>query len=313
VSQAWAGTGFGSILIPRVGQEVLVGFLEGDPDDPIIVGRVFNATQQVPYKLPDHKTRSTWKSDSSLGGGGFNEIMFEDLKQNELLWMQAQKNLRKLVKNDETITVGHDRQTYVVNNENETTGVNRVEVTGVNRTEITDKDRTTFVGTNSLKMVRGDELEKTDGNMMILIQKDQDIVIRQMKRERVEKDASLYVVGNRNERVDGTLSLTVDKNHYEKIAKNAALEAGQQIHLKAGSALIIEAADDLTLKGPGGFIRIDSGGVTIRGTMVRINSGGSAGSGSGAKPEAPEEAKEAVVEEPARPAPIDLRSEGIGQ
>ena len=313
VSQGWAGTGYGMIVLPRIGQEVLVGFLEGDPDAPIIVGRVFNATQLVPYKLPDHKTRSTWKSDTSPGGGGFNEIMFEDLKQRELVWMQAQKNLRKLVKNDETITIGHDRQKYVVNDETETTGVNRTEVTGVNRTEITDKDRSTFVGTNSLKMVWGDETEKTDGNMMLLVEKDQDIVIRKMKRERVEKDANLHVIGNRNERVDGNLSLTVDRNHHEKIAKNSALEAGEQIHFKAGSALIIEATNDLTLKGPGGFIRIDSSGVTIRGTLVRINSGGSAGSGAGARPELPEVAQVAVVEEPARPKPIDLQVEGIGQ
>ncbi len=69
VSQGWAGTGYGMMVIPRLGHEVLVGFLNGDPDAPIIVGRVFNATQRVPYKLPDHKTRSTWKSDSSLGSG----------------------------------------------------------------------------------------------------------------------------------------------------------------------------------------------------------------------------------------------------
>jgi type VI secretion system secreted protein VgrG len=313
VSQGWAGTGYGMIVLPRIGQEVLVGFLEGDPDAPLVVGRVFNATQLVPYKLPDNKTRSTWKSDSSPGGNGFNEIMFEDLKHKELVWMQAQKNLRKLVKNDEDITIGHDRDKYVVRHETETTGANRIEVTCVDRIEITDKDRTTFVGQSSLKIVNGNEIEKTDGNMMVLIEKDQDIVIRQMKRERVEQDSNLHVLGNRNERVDGNLSVTVDRNHHEKIAKNSALEAGQQIHFKAGSALIIEATNDLTLKGPGGFIRIDSSGVTIRGTLVRINSGGSAGDGAGASPETPEVAKVAVIDEPARPKPIDLRVEGIGQ
>ena len=313
VSQGWAGTGYGMIVIPRIGQEVLVGFLEGDPDAPMIVGRVFNAAELVPYKLPDHKTRSTWKSNSSPGGGGFNEIMFEDLKHKELVWIQAQKNLRKLVKNDEVMTIGHDREKYVVHNETETVGMNRVEITAVNRVEITDKDRTTFVGQSSLKMVDGNEIEKTDGNLTILIEKDQDIVVRQMKRERVEKDSNLHVLGNRNERVDGNLSVTVDSNHYEKIAKNSALEAGQQIHFKAGSALVIEATNDLTLKGPGGFIRIDSSGITIKGTLVRINSGGSAGSGHGASPEKPEIAREAVIDEPTRPKPIDLRTDGIGQ
>src|SRR6185295_15769042 len=119
----------------------------------------FNATQRVPYKLPDHKTRSTWKSDSLLGSDGFNEIMFEDLKDTELVYVQAQKNLRKLVKNDETITVGHNRQKLVIMNELETTGVNRTEVTGVNRTEITGANRMTMIGGNREKLISGNEIE----------------------------------------------------------------------------------------------------------------------------------------------------------
>src|SRR5262249_25665039 len=119
VSQGWAGTGFGLINLPRVGQEVLVGFLEGDPDQPIIVGRVFNKANPVPYRLPQHKTRSTWKSRSSPGGNGFNELMFEDLAGRELVYVQAERDLRKLVKNDETITVGNDRQKLVKNDETE--------------------------------------------------------------------------------------------------------------------------------------------------------------------------------------------------
>jgi type VI secretion system secreted protein VgrG len=129
VSQGWAGTGYGVLVLPRIGQEVLVGFLEGNPDQPVVVGRVFNAVQAVPYALPEHKTRSTWKSDSSLGSNGFNEILFEDLKGKELVYVQAEKNLRKLVKNDETITIGNDREKLVLRNELETTGADRTEVT----------------------------------------------------------------------------------------------------------------------------------------------------------------------------------------
>src|SRR5262249_2755752 len=94
VRQEWAGTGFGLITIPRIGQEVLVGFLDGDPDQPIVVGRLFNMTHPVPYKLPDNKTRSDFKTDTLLGSGGFNEIMIEDLAGSELVYQQAQKNLR---------------------------------------------------------------------------------------------------------------------------------------------------------------------------------------------------------------------------
>ncbi|WP_437317091.1 type VI secretion system Vgr family protein [Sorangium sp. So ce385] len=260
VSQGWAGTGYGMIVIPRVGQEVLVGFLEGDPDQPIVVGRVFNATQQVPYKLPEHKTRSTWKSDSSQGGGGFNEIMFEDQKGQELVWEQAEKNRRRLVKNDETITIGHDRQL----------------------------------------LVKNDEHERTLGNLKVYVGKDQDIVIKQEKRERVEGSSHLRVRGKRNQKIDGSHSLIVGGDRHEVVGKSHALAAAEEIHVAAGTALVIEASKDLTLKGPGGFIRIDASGITIRGNVVRINSGGSPGSGKGASPEEPAEATEAVTDDVSR-------------
>jgi len=313
VSQGWAGTGYGMIVIPRIGQEVLVGFYAGDPDRPVIVGRVFNAKQAVPYKLPDHKTRSTWKSDSSLGSGGFNEIMFEDLRGKELVWIQAQKNLRKLVKNDEFITVGHNRQKLVKNNETEYTGVDRVEVTGHDRTEITGNDRTTIIGAHSFKLVMADEMERTNGKLVTYIGDDQHIVVKQTRRERVEGNSHFHVEGKRNEKIDGSVSVIVGKDRHEKVKENHALEVGKEIHVKAGSALVLEAVQDLTLKGPGGFVRIDASGVTIKGTLIRINSGGSPGSGSGAKPEEPDVADEAAFEIPKAPEPDDVSVTGIRQ
>lgn len=108
VSQGWAGMGYGSILIPRVGQEVLVGFLGGDPEQPIIVGRVYNGKNKVPFTLPEHKTVSAWRSASTPGGNGFNEIRFDDKKGNELVNVQAERDLSKLVKHDESeVTRGH--------------------------------------------------------------------------------------------------------------------------------------------------------------------------------------------------------------
>jgi type VI secretion system secreted protein VgrG len=313
VSQGWAGTGFGMITVPRIGQEVLVGYLQGDPDQPIIVGRVFNGTRQAPYPLPEHKTRSAWRSDSSPGSNGFNEIMFEDLKGRELVYMQAQRDLRKLVKQDETITVGNDRRKFVARDETEETGRDRTELTRANRTEITDKNRMTVVGGDAVKLVKGDEIERTDGSLVVYVGQDQDVIIKQRQRERVEGDSHLRVKGKRNIHVGRTQSLTVGKDRHEKIGRRHALEAGKAIHLKAGSALVIEASQDLTLKGPGGFIRIDASGVTIQGKLVRINSGGSAGSGAGASPEAAEDARVAEVAEPERPEPDDIRKTGLAQ
>ncbi|MDI1437310.1 type VI secretion system Vgr family protein [Polyangium sorediatum] len=257
VSQGWAGTGYGMIVLPRIGQEVMVGFLEGDPDQPIIVGRVYNAKQAVPYKLPDHKTRSTWKSDTSTGSEGFNEIMFEDSKGGELVYEQAQKNRRRLVKNDETITIGQDRQ----------------------------------------KLVKNDEQDKTLGFLKVFVGRDQDIVIKQNKRERVEGDSHLRVFGKRNQRIEGKQSLTVKGDRHELVGKSYAIGVSDEIHLQGGTAVVIEAGQDLTIKGPGGFVRIDQSGVTIRGKVVRINSGGSPGSGKGSSPDEPEAAVEAEVDD----------------
>jgi type VI secretion system secreted protein VgrG len=312
VAQGWGGTGYGMVVLPRIGQEVLVSFLDGEPDAPIIVGRVFNATEAVPYKLPDHKTRSTWKSDSSPGHGGFNEIMMEDLAGMELVYVQAQKNLRKLVKNDETITVGQDRQKYVLRDETETTGQDRQEVTGRDRTEITDRNRTTAIGGDSGKLIKGNEIEQTMQNLLQLVAGDHDIVTKSDKRERVEGNSHLSVAGNRSQLVAGTQSLQVGGNQQEMVSGDHALAVDGEIHYKAGSQIVLEAPD-VTITGSGGFIRLDKSGIVIRGKIVLINSGGSPGSGQGSHPVSPDAAKNAEVPEPPRPVPDNVAITGLAQ
>jgi type VI secretion system secreted protein VgrG len=125
VSQPWGGAGYGGVNLPRIGQEVLVDFFGGDPDRPVIVGRMFTNLQKVPYKLPANKTQSGWRSSSTGGGGGYNEILFEDASGKELVNIQAQKDMTKLVKNDESSTVGRDRVRIVKRNEDVTVGKSR--------------------------------------------------------------------------------------------------------------------------------------------------------------------------------------------
>jgi type VI secretion system secreted protein VgrG len=237
VSQGWSGTGFGMINIPRVGQEVLVGFLEGDPDEPLIVGRVFNQLNPVPYKLPDNKTVSGWKTNSSPTNGGYNELKLEDKAQKELIYVQAQKDLHKLVKRDWTERIGRHHHRTIVEN--------------------------------------------------------QHLIVVKTKKELIKVDDHLHVMGDRMQKVDKSTSLTVGVDQDEKIGNKHAVEAGKEIHLKAGTKVVVEAGSQLTIKGAGGFIAIHPGGVDIVGTLVRINSGGSAATGSGAKPTAPKDAEEA--------------------
>lgn len=113
VSQIWAGTGWGAMFIPRIGQEVIVDFLEGDPDRPIITGRVYHGSNNPPYPLPDEKTKSTIKSNSSKGGDGFNEIRFEDKKSNEQLFIYAERNQDNRVKNDSQEFIGNERHLII--------------------------------------------------------------------------------------------------------------------------------------------------------------------------------------------------------
>jgi type VI secretion system secreted protein VgrG len=127
VSQPWAGKNWGAVWIPRIGQEVVVDFLEGDPDRPLIVGRVYNEQQTVPYALPANSTQSGFKSRSSKSGGSsdFNELRFEDKTGSEEIHIQAQKDMTILIKHDETTTINNDRTETVSQNETGNIGQKR--------------------------------------------------------------------------------------------------------------------------------------------------------------------------------------------
>jgi type VI secretion system secreted protein VgrG len=231
VAQAWAGKNWGAMWIPRIGQEVIVDFLEGDPDQPIITGRVYNAEEMPPYTLPDNQTRSTFKSRSTKGGGSanYNEIRFEDKMGSEQIFVNAEKDMDLRVENDSREFVGNDRS----------------------------------------------------------------LIVKGNQKEKVEGDLHSETIGNRNEKVGQTMSLQVGQALNEKTGMKFAHEAGQEIHLKAGMNVVIEAGTELTIKASGGFINIGPAGVAIQGTMVLINSGGAAGSGSGCSPQDPQKPDEA--------------------
>ena len=139
VAHPWAGNRWGAIHLPRVGNEVVVEFLEGDPDRPLVTGSVYNADNMPPYTLPEHKTQSGIKTHSSKGGteANFNEIRFEDKKGHEELHIQAERNMSTLVKHDQSLTVQADRKVTVHGNET-------IEVTGTRDTKINNNETQTF-------------------------------------------------------------------------------------------------------------------------------------------------------------------------
>jgi len=225
VSQGWAGGQYGTMAIPRIGHEVIVSFLEGDPDRPVITGRVFNAASPVPYPLPEHKTRTVFKSLSTPGGGGFNELRVEDRKGQEEIYAHAEKDVNVYVKNDWKEHILHDQHRTVDN--------------------------------FSYSVVKGE---------------DQQTVRKDRKVELLSDD-----------------HLTVKGNSHSRFGDKWLLRAGNEIHARAGRKAVIEAGAELTIKAGGSFIRLNASGVTIVGPKVRINSGGSPGSGTGARPLLPGE------------------------
>jgi type VI secretion system secreted protein VgrG len=153
VNQPWGGAGYGGSNLPRIGQEVIVDFLGGDPDRPVITGRVYTNLQKTPYKLPANKTQSGLKSNTSPSNGGYNEMMFEDAAGKELIRMQAEKDLHKLVKNDENVTIGRDRTKLVKNNDDLTVGKNRTKSVVENERETIGQNHNVAVGVNRATQV----------------------------------------------------------------------------------------------------------------------------------------------------------------
>jgi type VI secretion system secreted protein VgrG len=145
VATHWAGKQWGAIHIPRIGQEVIVDFLEGDPDHPIIVGSVYNNDQMPPYTLPDNKTQSGIKSRSSQGGAAanYNEFRFEDKMGSEEILLHAEKDLTTEVEHDENRTVGNNRTTTIQVDETKTVhGKETITIDGNQATEITQGNQT---------------------------------------------------------------------------------------------------------------------------------------------------------------------------
>ena len=286
-AQPIAGKGWGAMSIPRIGQEVVVSYLEGDPDRPLITGVVYNDEQMPPYALPDEKTKSYIKTNSSKSGEGFNEIRFEDKNDEEQIFIHAERNMDVRVKEDSMEWIQK----------------NRHEIVGTEDEKTSEGDKMELVWRDKHQNIKRHQEEHVEGNVKFLVGEG-DASDGGMYDVHVEKDHKLLVGGNNHVHVEGNRSEKVDQKHslqamscHEKIDNDFALEA-QTIHIKAGMNLILEAGMQVSLKVGGNFVDVSVAGVAVNGMPVLINSGGAAGSGSGVQAEAPEDAQDAEPEEP---------------
>jgi type VI secretion system secreted protein VgrG len=227
VAQVWAGSNWGFMQIPRIGQEVIVDFLEGDPDRPIITGRVYNGMNMPPFDLPANQTQSGVKSRSTKGGGppNANEMRFEDLKGSEEVYFQAEKDLNSLVKNNETRKVGSNRTTSI--------GVNEAVTVGKNRTKNVTGNETITVGGNESITIRGNETVELDGNEGVEIGGSETVTIA--------GNQTLVVAGARS-RMVGTAESVV-------VAAAQAITAGSQAVTVGSRVTSVAGGDSLSVGG----------------------------------------------------------------
>ncbi len=258
VASPMAGNGWGFITIPRIGQEVVVDFLEGDPDRPFVSGRVHNGEQLPPYPLPDNATVTTFKSRSKGGESDkFNELRFEDKPGSEYVLMQAQKDRLEFVEETLKSTIGKEEHRH------------------------TKEDRKEQIEGQWHMHVTKDVLQKFDAKFGLTVAKDVMIKTDAKFNLKTAQDIAME---------SGTAaSLKTSTDLHLKIGKNIGAEGGMNVHIKGGMNVVIEAGTQLTLKGGSGSVVLGMDGVAITGPMVKINSGGSPGSGSGASPVAPTE------------------------
>jgi type VI secretion system secreted protein VgrG len=262
VATLWAGRNWGVIHIPRIGQEVVVDFLEGDPDQPIIVGSVYNADMMPPWHLPDHKTQSGIQTRSSLGGGGanFNQIRFEDKKGSEQVHIHAEKNQdievehdethwvghdrKKTIDHDETVHVKHDRTETVDNNETITIGNNRSEKVGNNEVINVVNNRTRTVGSNETITVAKLRTRAVGINEAVAIGAAQEIVVGAMR--------TVTVGGAQAVTIGATHTVTVGDSQTITVGSSQTVSVGSDDSLTVGGGRTESIANDLAQKVDGG-------------------------------------------------------------
>ena len=210
VSSSWAGQRFGAVTLPRIGMEVVVTYLDGNPDFPLITGCVPNKVNAVPYSLPEHKTKTVLRSDSSPHTGGYNELSIEDRAGQEHIYLRAERDLDQLIRNDSNTQIGNDRREQITRDSH----------------SLINNDRFEQVDRNSASLIKGEELHTTQGGRNTVIGGNE----------------LLSIAGNSSTTAEGTLVIQAGA-HAHVSAENLVMNAGMSLTLTAGGHhLVINAA-----------------------------------------------------------------------
>ncbi|HAI1179607.1 TPA: type VI secretion system tip protein VgrG, partial [Escherichia coli] len=266
VSQAWAGPGFGNLAIPRVGQEVIVDFLNGDPDQPVVMGRTYHEDNRSPGDLPGTKTQMTIRS-KTYKGSGFNELRFEDATDKEQVYIHAQKNMDTEVLNDRTTDVKHDHTETIGNDQKITVGLGQTVNVGSKKEG--GHDQKVIVANDRCITVRNDQMLKVTNDRTVSVSHDDSLYVRNDRWVTVKGKLEHRTTGNHISQVEGKHSLEVKGDLAEKVSG--------ALGIKVDGEIVLESSSQISLKVGRSFVVIHSGGVDIVGPKINLNGGGSPG------------------------------------
>lgn len=263
VKQEWAGAGWGWWWVPRIGMEVVVHFIDGDPDRPLVTGAVYDGANPTPYALPDEKTKSTIKSNSSLGGGGFNELRFEDKKGEEEIFSHAQKDENEVVENDHNTLVHHDQQNEVVNDQAQTVDVNQVERVDANQQMTVGANRTVHVKSDYDETVDGTEIRTVSGDVTETFESNETRCIVGDVTESIGVDETRDISGNLDEAITAGHDLTVSGASTLDVTGSLTRDATGGINTTTPAAQTVTVAGNWTVTAAAGMNLTGAAGITL--------------------------------------------------
>ncbi|SOC03943.1 type VI secretion system secreted protein VgrG [Rhodobacter sp. JA431] len=269
VSQNWAGAGWGGMIIPRIGMEVVVEFLEGDPDKPLVTGCVYNGSNTPPYDLPGKKTVSTWKSNTHKGSG-YNEFRFEDEAGSEEVFMHAQKDHNTVIENDETHQIGHDRAKTVGNDQSEQIGHDKSSTVGNDKTITVANNHTESIGHDMVLTVGNNTTTTVGASATTTIGAASSLTIGADSATTIGAGSTYVVSNDAIESIGSSHSVSIGKSASETVGKSKTVVVGDELALIVGkSQLIMKKDGTITLTGKN--ITVTGSGnatVTAKGKMV---------------------------------------------
>ncbi len=270
----FTGDGWGSQFIPRVNTEVIVNFLNGDPDRPIAIGSLYNGNNKIPYDLPANKTQSYIKTQSMPGDNSrYNLLLFEDKASEELVHIRAQKDYKLHALHNSYINIDNDQTEEVGNDESF--------VVGNDRSKSIGHDESIDIGNDRSKRVGNDETIYVGNDQNITIGNDQNTHIQKSKALRVDKDYLAYVGNHRVEETYANYTLKVGGHNEVTVNGRVDLKAGESVK-SVTKVHTLSGSDKVVIKGNGGTIILDGSGITLKGNVtvkgnVAISTGGGGG------------------------------------